>query len=580
MKRVLSFVLIVLMALSLAACRTSPQPAEADPTEVLASPTAVPTEEPEALKLSEMSEEDCIATLRAFGAEIPEDKETGIMSMVMDFEENIDRPYPGDVYFGDEYSLFESVRAAVRAYYISIGAPLEPAPTETPEPTPFAFPEETVDKGPKVIQGNGVFFLVQPDGTVYGWGNNEYGQLGLGDAENRSMPVFVANGLTPVIVGDTVFALSEDNILWGWGRNDCGQLGLGDGENRARPVELMHFVKDIVHAGDNYYALTESGELYCWGLGININLVDGVLEPILVDENVEFFSPHCMIKNNGELWLERGDWMKIAENVSRVYGQRYYPSYALGTDGMLYYIDWENGLVPVCDDIHDVRIADYCAYILKNDGTLWSYSQMGDYHDVPEDQLNTLVYLMDNVIEIQCGWEMDEDWGYNYNFALKANGELWAWSMLYSNATVGKPKENQSTEPSCVATNVKKVVTNNAQTYIIKDDGSIWATGLSSDFCGGGVFFGSLGDGTEEMRYGFVELPLEGVVSVFSKLTEVFTEYDDGTDSVDLYARTFAVDAEGRIWAWGWNGDGLLGVNSAERDVLSPMEVHLTKSAD
>ena len=515
MKRVLSFVLIVLMALSLAACRTSPQPAAADPTEAPTTPTEVPTEAP-----ADPTE--------------PEETQT---------------------------------------------------PTETPEPTPFAFPEETADKGPKVIQGNGVFFLVKSDGTVYGWGNNEYGQLGLGDAENRSVPVFVANGLTPVIVGDTVFALSEDNILWGWGRNDCGQLGLGDGENHARPVELMHFVKDLVYTWDGFMALTESGEVYHWGYSTGYTqLTDAEKEarlvPELVFEDVDSISLYCMIKKNGDLYLKRGDWMKVAENAVRVFDKGGYISYVECTDGILYYINDYNELGPICGDIHDVKVSDRCAYILKNDGTLWCWDMEGEYHDVPEERQNALTYIMDNVIEILCGWEMDEDWGYNYNFALKANGELWAWSAGYSCATVGKDRDSDSLEPECVATNVKKVVTNNAQTFIIKDDGSVWATGLSSDFCGGGVFFGSLGDGTEEMRYGFVELPLEGVVSVFSKLTEVFTEYDDGTDSVDLYARTFAVDAEGRIWAWGWNGDGLLGVNSAERDVLSPMEVHLTKSAD
>ena len=132
MKKLISILLCAAMLMTLAACGEGKQPEEPPSapveTEISAEKqTLSPTERPAALKLSEMSEEDCIASLREFGADIPEGRETGIMSMVAGFEENIDRPYPGDVYFDEAYALFESVRAAVRAYYISIGEPLEPA---------------------------------------------------------------------------------------------------------------------------------------------------------------------------------------------------------------------------------------------------------------------------------------------------------------------------------------------------------------------------------------------------------------------------------------------------------------------
>lgn len=439
-------------------------------------------------------------------------------------------------------------------------------PTEAPTPRPTAMPERPAENPnlPKVIVGKDVFFIVKPDGSLYGWGKNDYGQLGIGTTEDVSAPRFIANGLTPVIVGETVFALSEDNILWGWGRNDMGQLGLGDGENHSRPVELMHFVKEIIPAWGSYYALTESGALYCWGLSGDPNTVDGELEPILVDENVEYFSPYSMIKSGGELWIKRGDWAKIADDIAAVYDE--FGEYALGTDGMLYHVSYQNGLEPICDDIRDVKVSDRSAYILKNDGTLWLWNTEGEYHDVPEAELNTLTFIMDGVVEIRCDWEMDEDWGYNYNFALKANGELWAWSMPYSNAVVGKPMENSSTKPACVAENVKYVFTNNAQTYIITEDDEVMATGLADDR---DAVHGGLGDGTLETRFGFVSLGLKGICGIYTHLGEVFGE-DEVSDWVELYARTFAVDEEGSIWAWGWNGDRLLGTGSSEETVLSP----------
>ena len=497
MKRILSFVIILVMGVSLAAC-TGQGGNTPDPTQ---APTAAPTEWSAVVKIT---------------------------------------PEP-------------------------TAAPTD-EPAETPVPT--AMPERPGDdpNAPKVFAGKDVFFILYPDGSLYGWGNNEYGQLGTGSTDPQTKPVHIANGLTPVIVGETVFAIGSSGTLWGWGRNDMGQLGTGDSENKTRPVEIMSFVKEIVPAWNSYYALTESGQVYGWGVMSGTEPSSDSYEPKLLFENVEYFTPYCMIKDGGELWLKRGDWMKVADGAVRVFDKRGFVTYVECEDGILYNINDQNELIPICDNVRDVQLSYDRAFILRNDGSLLSNELGGDGAEL----------IMDCVVEILCDWEMDEDWGYNYNFALKANGELWAWSMLYSNELVGKSMENESLEPACVATNVKKVVTNNAQTFIIKEDGSVWATGLNSKD-NEVFFFGGVGDGTSETKYGFVDLGLKGIVNIVSALTEMYFEYDDGTDGVVLYARTFAIDEEGRVWAWGYNGDGFLGVDSAEVDVLAPMEVLVTK---
>ena len=446
----------------------------------------------------------------------------------------------------------------------------EPDPTEVPRGTPMPerIFEDPAEGSPKVIPGENVFFISCPDGSLYGWGSNEYGQLGLGDTDERRSPVFIGTGLTPTIVGETVFAMDANGTLWGWGRNDLGQLGLGDAENRLRPAEIMSSVKQIYKCwGGTYCVLTEAGELY--RMGADSSGKDTSLVPLLFFDNVEYFDGReCVITNSGELWLLMGDWTKISDDVGMVYDV--WTGVIEDIEGKLCQLDYESNKTAICEGVRSVAVADGAAYILMEDGSLFLYYADPEHYNVPEENKYRPNYLMNGVAEIMAEYSMGEDWGYDYYFALKANGELWARSS-FSNALVGKPEGTYNFDFECVATDVRKVVTNGASTYILKANGEIWATGMSGD----DYIHGSLGDGTIETRSGFVKLDLYNMVSVTSGFFMKFIDYDDGTDGVELYSRTFAVDADGRIWAWGWNGDGLLGVDSLDEDVLSPMEVKL-----
>lgn len=82
---------------------------------------------------------------------------------------------------------------------------------------------------------------VRTDGTLWTWGRNNYGQLGLGDTSNRSSPVQVGSltSWSKVVGGArSMGALKTDGTLWAWGINSSGQLGLGDTTNRSSPVQI------------------------------------------------------------------------------------------------------------------------------------------------------------------------------------------------------------------------------------------------------------------------------------------------------------------------------------------------------
>jgi alpha-tubulin suppressor-like RCC1 family protein len=79
------------------------------------------------------------------------------------------------------------------------------------------------------------------DGTRFCWGDNQYGQLGLGDTTDRLVPIGLpgeAKWLSINAGGDHTCAIGYDSALYCWGRNNYGQLGIGSTTTQTRPVRV------------------------------------------------------------------------------------------------------------------------------------------------------------------------------------------------------------------------------------------------------------------------------------------------------------------------------------------------------
>lgn len=88
-------------------------------------------------------------------------------------------------------------------------------------------------------------FATKTNNSMWVWGDNGFGQLGLNDLTNRSSPVqlgALTNWLQPSVSerSDQGFgmAVKTDGTLWSWGSNNVGQLGLGYKTNRSSPVQV------------------------------------------------------------------------------------------------------------------------------------------------------------------------------------------------------------------------------------------------------------------------------------------------------------------------------------------------------
>ena len=113
-------------------------------------------------------------------------------------------------------------------------------------------------------------FNIKSDGTLWAWGRNDAGQLGLRDLIDRYSPIQVGT-LSNWSQAEGGFfhsaAIKTDGTLWTWGRNNEGQLGLSNQTNRLSPVQVG-LLSDWSKLACGYYhttAIKTDGTLWTWG---------------------------------------------------------------------------------------------------------------------------------------------------------------------------------------------------------------------------------------------------------------------------------------------------------------------------
>jgi len=127
---------------------------------------------------------------------------------------------------------------------------------------------------------------IKTDGSLWLWGYNNGGQLGDNSVANKSSPVqTVSAGLPWVMVaggGYHTAAIKTDNSLWCWGTNNEGQLGINNITNRSSPVQTLSGgnVWKFVACGANHTAAIKlDGTLWIWGMNDHGQLGDNSNTP-------------------------------------------------------------------------------------------------------------------------------------------------------------------------------------------------------------------------------------------------------------------------------------------------------------
>jgi alpha-tubulin suppressor-like RCC1 family protein len=154
----------------------------------------------------------------------------------------------------------------------------------------------------KIASCGGSTIGIKTDGTLWAWGETSFGQLGLNAAGNyarQSSPTQVGSStnwdkITSGSGASHFLATKTDGTLWGWGYNAQGGLGLDNYTHRSSPTQVGANTNwNIISASSSSgAAIKTDGTLWVWGDNqggrLGLNSISSVLSPVQVGSSTNW----------------------------------------------------------------------------------------------------------------------------------------------------------------------------------------------------------------------------------------------------------------------------------------------------
>lgn len=177
---------------------------------------------------------------------------------------------------------------------------------------------EGINDAVSVVRGYDHSMILHSDGSVSTFGLNASGQLGDGSTNDSDTPITLSlsNIVQIAASSSSSYALDNAGQLWGWGANDYGNLGLStsdfDAHAEPTPISLPEAIDSIAAGRDHVLALARSGKVYAWGLNassqVGLRLTEEWPEDVLTPMELPWFSSARSVWANGnQSFVERSD---------------------------------------------------------------------------------------------------------------------------------------------------------------------------------------------------------------------------------------------------------------------------------
>jgi alpha-tubulin suppressor-like RCC1 family protein len=282
---------------------------------------------------------------------------------------------------------------------------------------------------------------------IYGFGANNFGQLGDKTVTNRSSPVAVVGGFTDWCQvsagGDHSLGVRQNGTVWAWGINSAGQLGDGTVVSKLSPVSVVGGFTDWcqVSAGQGHsLGLRINGSLLSWGGNASGQLGDGTSSSKIIPVPIfsgftDWFqvsagSIHSLgIRSNGTAWAwGSGNSGRLGDGTTT---NRSSPVSVVGG-----FTDW-------------CQVSAGAAHSLgiRSNGTAWAWGygfcgSLGDGTDTNKSSPVSVVGGFTDWCQISAG--------YCHSLGIRSNGTAWAWGYGFC-GRLGDGTDTNKSSPVSVA---------------------------------------------------------------------------------------------------------------------------------
>jgi len=452
--------------------------------------------------------------------------------------------------------------------------------TCTVDPAVYAIEKSFTFAIPSIIKntiagGDGHSIAIASDGTLWGWGDNESYQVGLGSDSNTEYfyPQLISNSSdwAAVAAGSNFsIALKTDGTIWGWGDNAHYSLTDSSASSEYVPVQIEVDTNSdgidqdwVMISADGYTVLALKADGTLWATGNNESGELGVGNT-----------------NQVTAFTQVGDgsvkWAFISAGANH--------SLAIATDGTLY--SWGTGsMVELCisgsptsiETPTAVTSADKYIFADATYGRTYAINADGELFACGTNYNGSLgLGVVNDEYELLTQIGSDTDWesisgGYDQTLAVKKTGALYVWGLNDSDAIgfdVGDMNPLLTPTQLGTDTNWKFASAGQYHSLAMKNTTSILAWGYNS--------FGAVGDGnTNGDNRGTPYL-----VTLFAGISP-----DDVKHQLALGSQHSVAVMDGFMaFLVGDDSNGELGLNPADigvnKTVLTPETVAFTSGGD